>query len=339
MSSVSTERARARVADLEAGAYARHAIHGVERTWLETNCYTDLVIEMVHGLGHDPVAMLAFTLGIDFEGDQWTFFKPPTGDVLDLYGLDIQELAIWRPVLDHVVEQVDAGRIVLVELDAFWLPDTAGTAYQLKHQKTTVGVNEIDVEGARMAYFHNQGYYALEGDDFRRIFDIRTLPPFAEIAKPVPGFIAPRGAALLEASLGTLPRQLARAPRDNPFPRFKARLRRDLQRLIGADLEHFHKYSFATLRQYGACFELAQTYLQWLTAQGVEGVEVPSNAFGEIAQGAKALQFQLARTMSRGKPLDAAPLDAMATQWDVAMALLRSRYGQWAERVTRAEGI
>jgi hypothetical protein len=327
MSSVSTEPVRTRVANVDPGAYARHSIHGAERTWLETNCYTDLVIEMVHGLGHDPAAMLAFTLGIDFEGDQWTFFKPPASDVQDLYGLDIQELAIWRTVLDHVVEQVNAGRIVMVELDAFWLPDTAGTAYQLTHQKTTVGVNEIDVDAARMAYFHNQGYYALDGDDFRRIFDIRTLPPYAEIAKPLPGFVAPRGPALLEASLATLARQLARAPRDNPFPRFKARLARDVERLKSASLEHFHKYSFATLRQYGACFELAQTYLQWLMAQGVEGLEVPAHAFGEISQGAKALQFQLARTVARGKPLDAAPLDAMGTHWEVAMTLLRSRYG------------
>ena len=48
MSSVSTETS----------AYVRHAIHGEDRTWAETNCYTDLLIELVHSLGHDPVAML-----------------------------------------------------------------------------------------------------------------------------------------------------------------------------------------------------------------------------------------------------------------------------------------
>src|SRR6201995_2828061 len=153
----STDKRTHRVAALDAAAYRRHAIHGENRTWAETNCYTDLVVEMLHGLGHEPCAMLAFTLAIDFEGDQWTFFKPPTGDLFELYGVDVQELAIWRPVLEHVVEQVSARRIVMVELDSFYLPDTAGTAYGIAHQKTTVGVNEIDPERGCMAYFHNQG--------------------------------------------------------------------------------------------------------------------------------------------------------------------------------------
>ena len=80
--------------------------------------------------------MLPFTLAIDFEGDQWTFFKPPHGDLCDLYGLDVQELAIWRPLVEHVEEQVERGRPVLVELDSYYLPDTAGTAYRIEHVKT-----------------------------------------------------------------------------------------------------------------------------------------------------------------------------------------------------------
>ena len=70
---------------------------------------SDLWIELLHALGLDPVAALPFTLAIDFEGDQWTFFKFPLADLYDLYGLDVQELAIWRPLVDHVEEQVDAG--------------------------------------------------------------------------------------------------------------------------------------------------------------------------------------------------------------------------------------
>jgi len=326
MSFVSAEPRAARVAQVRAGGYRRHAIHGDERTWIETNCYTDLVVEMLHALGHEPLAMLAYTVAIDFEGDQWTFFKPPTGDLLELYGVDVQELAIWRPVLDHVVEQVSGGRIVMVELDAFHLPDTAGTAYGLTHQKTTVGVNEIDPERGFLGYFHNQGYYELEGEDFRRLFDIQGLPPFAELVKVLPEFPAPRGQALVQASVAKLTREIAHAPRENPFPRFRKRLVADLDSLLGSDLERFHKYSFATLRQYGACFELAQSYLAWLAGNGVAGLEVPAASFGRIAQAGKAFQFQLARAMSRKKPLELAPLDDMAAQWDIATTLLRSRY-------------
>jgi len=326
MSFVSAEPRVARVAPVRAGGYRRHPIHGDERTWIETNCYTDLLIELVHSMGHDPVAMLPFTLAIDFEGDQWTFFKPPTGDLLELYGVDVQELAIWRPVLDHVVEQVSAGRIVMVELDAFHLPDTAGTSFGITHQKTTVGVNEIDPRRGFMGYFHNQGYYELEGESFARLFAIEGLPPFAELVKTFPEFPAPKGEALVQASLAKLARELAHAPRENPFPRFRKRLAADLDGLLAGDIERFHKYSFATLRQYGACFELAQSYLAWLGGQGIAGLEVPGAAFGRIAQAAKAFQFQLARSMARKKPLDLAPLDDMAAQWDVALTLLRSRY-------------
>jgi len=328
MSSVSTEarRCAARVAPLDPATYARHAIHGTERTWTQTNCYTDLVIELVHGLGNDPCAMLPFTLAIDFEGDQWTFFKPSHHDLSMLYGLDVQELAMWKDPIEHVCEQVGAGRPVLIELDSFWLPDTSGTAYRTAHQKTTVGVNEIDVERGYMAYFHNQGFFAVEGEDFRKLFELPGLPPYVEFVKPVPNFIRRTQNELLDCSLALLKAHLARAPRENPFVRFKARLVEDLESLLASDMDHFHKYSFATLRQYGACFELAETYLEWLAVKSITGLEMPRSAFATISQTAKAFQFQLARSMTRKKTLDLAPLDTMAAQWDVGMTLLQSRY-------------
>jgi hypothetical protein len=328
----SPESARLAIAPLDPATYRRHALHGEDRTWAETNCYTDLVIELAHGLGFEPLAMLAFTLAIDFEGDQWTFFKPPAADLHELYGFDLQELAIWRPLVEHVAEQVEAGRPVLVELDSWFLPDTAGTAYRLAHTKTTVGVNEIDVARARLGYFHNAGYFALEGEDFREVFQLdgapheRVLPPYVEYVKWRANFTPPRGAQLAEASRPLLARHLARAPRDNPFPRFRARLERDLEGLMRAGIERFHVYSFANLRQYGACFELGESYLRWLGSHGVAGVETPALALRDIAETAKRLQFQLARSMSRGKPLDLAPIDAMAAQWALAMGELHSRF-------------
>jgi len=322
---------RLQIAALDPATYRRHPLHGEDRIWAETNCYTDLLIELAHGLGFEPLAMLAFTLAIDFEGDQWTFFKPPAADLHDLYGFDLQELAIWRPLADHVAEQVGAGRPVLVELDAWFLPDTAGTAYRLAHVKTTVGVNEIDLARRRLGYFHNAGYHALEGDDFRDVFQLdgpaheRVLPPYVEYVKWREGFVPPRGPELARASTALLRRHLARAPRDNPFPRFRARLERDLEWLLAADIARFHAYSFANLRQYGACFELGETYLRWLAAHGSEGLEAAAAALRDIAETAKRLQFQLARSMARGKPLDLTPVDAMAEQWDVAMTHLRER--------------
>jgi len=321
-----------RVLAIEPASFQRHPIHTEARTWAETNCYADVLIELLHGLGHDPVPALAFTLGVDFEGDQWTFFKFPDGDLYDLYGVDIQELAVWRPLVDHIEDQVAQGRPVLVELDSWFLPDTAGSAYQLAHTKSTVGVNAIDVKARRMDYFHNQGFYALEGDDFRDVFQLdglvheRMLPPYIEYLKARPGFTPPTGAALVDGSLALLRKHLTRVPATNPFERFKTQFAKDLDWLMQSDIAVFHTYSFATLRQYGACFELAETYLRWLAGQGVD-VAAPADAFAQISQTAKAFQFQLARSMARKKALDLSPIDAMGEAWAQGIAELRRRHG------------
>ena len=75
-----------RVTDLNPATYQRHLIHGEQRVWPETNCYTDVIIELLHGLGREPIAALPFAFAIDFEGDQWTFFKFPDSDLDELSG-------------------------------------------------------------------------------------------------------------------------------------------------------------------------------------------------------------------------------------------------------------
>jgi len=318
---------------IDAATYQRHLIHGDNRVWAETNCYADLLIEQLHALDCEPVAALPFTLGIDFEGDQWTFFKFPDGDIYELFGIDIQELAVWRPMVEHINDQIAAGHPVLVELDSYFLPDTAGTAYKLTHMKSTVGVNEIDVAARHLGYFHNQGYYTLSGDDFRDIFQLdglvheRMLPPYVEFMKFDPKFRRMNTAQLVEASTALLKRHLARVSTTNPFTRFKQQFSKDLAWLMEADLPTFHTYSFANLRQYGACFELTDTYLRWLGEHGVAGLDAPADAFQTIAQTAKAFQFQLARSMTRKRELDLAPIDAMGEAWDRGMSELIRLHG------------
>ena len=323
----------ARVTELNPATYQRHLIHGEQRVWPETNCYTDVIIELLHGLGREPIAALPFAFAIDFEGDQWTFFKFPDSDLDELYGFDVQELAIWRSLVDHVVEQVDAGRPVLVELDSFFLPDTAGSAYKLSHVKTTVAVNEIDPVRRHLGYFHNQGYFELQGDDFDAVFQVnglvhdRMLPPYVEYVKLNASAVTSTERALVDSSLALFSKHITRIPARNPFLQFKARFERDLEWLMESNIEKFHAYSFATLRQFGACFELTNTYLLWLTNHGIHGLESAANSFLDISQSAKALQFQFARSMARKRPLDLSPLDQMAILWETGMGSLRPRWG------------
>ena len=142
---------------LDPATYQRSTLHGEDRSWPETNCYMDLWIETLHGLGHDPVAGLGVCAEIDLEGDQWTFFKYPIADLEELYGLDMMELNVWRSLVDQCAEQCAMNRAVVVELDSFFLPDTAGVAYQREHVKSSVTVESIDTEARSMCYFHNAG--------------------------------------------------------------------------------------------------------------------------------------------------------------------------------------
>ena len=41
---------------------------------------------------------------MDFEGDQWTFFKPLAVDIETLFGVDIHEMQPYRPMPDQVAE-------------------------------------------------------------------------------------------------------------------------------------------------------------------------------------------------------------------------------------------
>jgi len=317
---------------LDASSYRSHSLHVGDRAWLETNCYVDLWIEVPHALGLDPVPSLSFTFGADFEGDQWLFYKQATSDLYDLYGIDVEELAIFRPVHEHAELQASRGRVVLVEVDAFDLPDTRGVSYRTAHAKTTIGIESIDVAALRLGYFHNAGYFSLEGDDFRRLFgldrpfDPAALPPYTEFAK----FDRLRRLSrpeLARISLAQLKRHLERAPTDNPFERFAVHFRQDLEALMGKGPEAFHQYAFATLRQCGSCFELAATYLRWLEEGGEADLSGHATALESIANSSRGLQMRAARAAMLRRPVDVEPaLASMIEAWASVLGPLRARY-------------
>jgi hypothetical protein len=321
----------AKVLTLDPGEYQCHAIHALERQWAETNCYVDVWIELLHAWGFEPIAALPFTVAIDFEGDQWTFFKFPLSHLDDLFGLDVQELQIWRPLESHLVEQVGLGRPVLVEMDSYFLPDTQGTAYRREHVKSTIAVTDIDATNQRIGYFHGQGYYYLADDDYRQILHLNgiphpsVLPPYVEIVKRR-RLAVPTGDQLTKRSIRLLAEVLSKMPDANPFEKFQRRFSIDLKWLAEAPLETFHQYSFATLRQFGACYELTSTYLGWLKNRGVVGLDSFIESYTALSTSAKSMQFQLARAMARKRPLDLAPIEEMSRLWKSATEGLKSRF-------------
>jgi hypothetical protein len=307
---------------LDPRTYQRHALHGETRAWPETNCYVDLWIEALHGLGYDPLAGLAFTAATELEGDQFTFFKYPIADLEALYGLDIIELNVWRALPEQIMEQVGLGRVVVVELDSFFLPDTAGTAYKTAHVKSSVAVELFDLPGRRMHYFHNAGYYALEGDDFAGAFRLGgdaspvQLPPYVEVAK-LGRREAPRGDALVRIAREQLRFHLSRRPKENPFIAYRDKFARDLAWLLEADLAAFHAYAFATLRMFGANFELLGAFCRWLAERGGDAVlRDAATDFESISSTAKTMQFKLARAVQGKRQIDFTPMhDELAAAW------------------------
>jgi hypothetical protein len=305
---------------LDPATYRAHLLHAPERTYREINCYADILIELLHARGQEPLAALGSTVQMDFEGDQWTFFKPAPEDLLALYGLDVHEMQPYRPLPEQIAEQIAAGRTVTVELDSWYLPDTAATSYRAEHVKSSIVPEAIDLDGQTLRYFHATGLYELSGEDYRGVFRMDTrrpddLPPYTELVRFDAG--APLdGAELRDAALGLLRTRLPRRPATNPFLRFGAQLERDLPRLLDGGAAGYHAYAFATVRMAGSAFEAAASHVDWLFGEAGASAR---GALGRIVEGCKALSFRLARRRAF-EPGDA--VASVAAAWDEAMTRL-----------------
>lgn len=318
---------------LDAAGYVRSPLHSQERDWPETNCYLDVWIELLPSLGLPPEACLAYAVTQDFEGDQFTFFKVPLEDLEALYGLKVTELAIYDRVEAHVQEQIGRGRISLVEVDSYFLPDTQGVGYHEAHGKTTIAVNRMDERARTMEYFHGLGLHRLEGDDFDGVFQRgdheKPTPflPYTEFVKvpdtlPAPGHILAVSEALLR-------HHLKRRPADNPVAAFAKVFPAQVEKVSEREFGFFHLYAFNTLRQLGANFELFSSYLDWLAGQGRTGVADGADLARTISSTCKTVQFKLARAVMRRKFDGLADgLTPAIVAWDGLMQCLDDRYGE-----------
>jgi hypothetical protein len=306
---------------LDPATYRSHALHAPERTYVETNCYTDVVIELLHARGDEPLAALGATVRMDFEGDQWTFFKPFPEDLRLLFGIDVHEMQPYRALADQAAEQIAEGRTLIVELDSWHLPDTAATSYRREHVKTSVAIEAIDRWGERLRYFHANALYDLSGEDYRGVFRIGrpysedVLPPYTELVRFDAGQRLADG-ELRAAALELLHGHLARRPATNPFTRFAARLQDDLPRLLEGDAGEYHAYAFATVRMAGSAFEVAASHAQWLLG---ERAAPACEELMRIVEGCKVLSFRLARRRAFESE---EMFSSLARAWEQAMARL-----------------
>ncbi|MDH6242414.1 DUF1839 family protein [Mycobacterium sp. OTB74] len=302
--------------------YRPHFSHAGDRIWPETNCYLDLWIETLHALGLDPVPAFACALSADHDALQWTFLKQQPEDLRRLYGLEVAEDVVWMPLLETIESGPSRGVLHTVEVDSWWLPDTAGTAYHADHVKTSIVPTEVDRELRRMWYIHGAGLHELSGDDFDGVFGLSegteiVLPPYTEQITSHPGRIE-------TGALVSITREhLARRAEGNPVERLAAGVDKATEWLPSAGIEVFHAWAFATLRQCGATAEVAADFAACLDTE-CAGAGGAAEHFLAVSSGAKAVQFKMAR-VANGRKVDVRPvLDEMADSWQTAMDVISS---------------
>lgn len=318
---------------LDSVNYRRSVLHAEHCTWVEKNCYVDIWIEVLHAFGLEPRAVLPFTVAVDFEGDQWTFFKPSHDELRELYGIDVQEMNVWRPLIEHAAEHLADGKLIATESDAFWLPDTSGTDYRRQHTKTTIVLADLDTANRRLGYFHNAGYFQLEGEDFDKTFHLDApvtpefMPLYAETVR-VDRLIRRPATQLVSMSLDLWRKHLRRLPATNPMLRYEQRFNRDLATMHERGLGFYHAWAFSATRQLGAAFELAAQNLRWLLGEGIADLEDSALAFESIASNCKTFILKGARSVNARRQFDGTEMfKELAADWQHGTEKLSARLG------------
>ncbi len=248
-----------------------------------------------------PEAGFGFVVTQDFGIDQFTFSKIPLSDLELLYGLKVKELSIYRSLEHHAALHVEQGSIVLMEADAFYLPDTAAITYRQGHRKTTIAVDVIDAELRRCSYFHNSAYRTLSGEDYLGVFRLLphlqiqddVLPPYVEVVERSIAWQRPN--SLQSAAFILLRSHLTHRPARNPFTAWRQAFGEHVDMLLSSPAL-FHDYAFHFPRLAGSSFEMLASHLEWLAPDELQGVAARC---GRIAQTAKVIQFRLARAIAR----------------------------------------
>jgi hypothetical protein len=309
--------------ELTPEAFKPHALHSSDKNFRETNCYADLIIEIVNCLGLNPIPCLAYTLGGDFEGDQWTFGKPSHDDLFNLYGIQIEELSLYRTLVDQMTTQVNLGKVPMIEADAYYLPDTEGIDYRQNHVKTTIGITHIDITTKKMFYFHNDVLAKLEGEDFDQILQPPAslleayLSPYCELLK-LKNLKKIDEKELRIIALINAAKHFRKRANTNPIIAYQSAIATHQMQIIQGGQAAYHAYTFVAPRQMGASHELGSAFLSWLS-QDHQDLAVAANAFEAIAGLSKSLVLKLARVAHSGKPANLEGIFTdIAHQWEIA---------------------
>lgn len=301
-----------------------------DRIWPETNRYTDPWIGVLAALRLEPSACLPYTLAVDFLDDQWTQFRPSHDDLYLLHGIEVQSLNLWRPLVEHLQEQLGAGRLVIVDVPARGLPDGAGGLLHPRCATETIIVNEIDAGRERLGFFHRTDYRVLQGAEYRRLLHPESAPEaqallgHAEVIN-LHSLVRRPPDTLRHLSHQLLQKYLQRVPTRHPLRRWKRRFTREVTPLLAGGPTHYQHWADAGPHQLGSAFELAALYLVWIAGgcSGSAHLVQAADAFRQLSVLARSLLLKGARSVASGQPFHEHDLiERMVRLWSRGMQLL-----------------
>ncbi len=257
------------------------------------------------------------TVRMDFEGDQWTFFKPFPEDLELLFGIDVHEMQPYRPLPEQAAEQIAQDRTLIVELDSWYLPDTQGHEPIAPNTSRARSWSRASIRASeRLRYFHGTGLYELAGEDYRGVFRLGgdfsedVLPPYTELVRFDAGPCL-RGAELREAARTLLRGHLAHRPAEQPLRALRRSARARPAAPAGGRRERLSRLRVCD-RQDGRLGVRGRLPLrrEWLLG---DAAGPASQALQRIVEGCKVLSFRLARR----RPFEPeSALSALAAAWD-----------------------
>ena len=214
-----------------------------------------------------------------------------------------QEISIWRPLERPCRGAARAGPPVLVEVDSWFLPDTAGTAYQSEHVKTTVAATRSTSHGQPPGLFPQRGLLRARGRRLRERVPARrprpgALPPYVEFVKLDPGSppvrrrphegLARAAAPSTRAPAARQPRSSASKRRFQPISSGSGRGDRDVPPLRVRDAAPVRRLVRA-----------ARDLLQWLGEHARRTARGRAERFAEICRARRRRHSSSSRAMAR----------------------------------------
>ena len=311
---------------LDPATYRPHALHAGERTYRETNCYTDVLIELLHARGDEPLAALGSHRAHGLRGRPvdvlqaaaratWSCSSGSTSTRCSPTGRCPRQIA----------EQLAAGRTLIVELDSWYLPDTAATSYRDRARQDARSPSRRSTATASgCATSTTPGCYELDGE---RLPGRRSalgggsaddvLPPYTELVAVRRRAAARRRGAARRGARAAAPSTSTRVRPANPVRALRRAARRAICRAARRATPPTTTPTRSRRSAWSApAFEIGASHVDWLLGAAATSAAA---ALRRIVDGSKVLSFKLARR----RPFDPEPaIDALAAAWDEAMTRL-----------------